>query len=152
MPITEKKSAESVATQPVNPCLREIAVEVPAETVDREMQSLLAKYTKLARLPGFRKGKAPATIIRQRFAEELKSDVIEQLVPRFFREEVQRQKLEPISQPRVTNLEMQEGQPPRFRASFGVMPPIEVSGYQELRAEQTEVSDSKADIEAELNH
>ena len=152
MPITEKKSAESVATQPVNPCLREIAVEVPAETVDREMQSLLAKYTKLARLPGFRKGKAPATIIRQRFAEELKSDVIEQLVPRFFREEVERQHLEPISQPRVTNLEMQEGQPLRFKASFEVMPPIEVSGYQELRAEQADITVTDADIEAELEH
>ena len=86
MPITEKMSAENLTSQPVNPCLREIAVEVPAETVAREMESLLAKYTKLARLPGFRKGKAPATIIRQRFAEELRSDVIEQLVPRFFRE------------------------------------------------------------------
>src|SRR5947208_3296037 len=152
MPITEKKSAESVATQPVNPCLREIAVEVPAETVAREMESLLAKYTKLARLPGFRKGKAPATIIRQRFAEELRSDVIEQLVPRFFREEVQRQKLEPISQPHVTNLEMQEGQPLRFKASFEVMPPIEVSGYQELRPEKAEVKVTDADVDEELEH
>src|SRR5438552_4280179 len=152
MPITEKMSAESVATQPVNPCLREIAVEVPADTVDREMQSLLAKYTKLARLPGFRKGKAPATIIRQRFAEELRSDVIEQLVPRFFREEVQRQKLEPISQPHVTNLEMQEGQPLRFKASFEVMPPIEVGGYQELRPEKAEVKVTDADVDEELEH
>ena len=152
MPITEKMSAENLTSQPVNPCLREIAVEVPAETVAREMESLLAKYTKLARLPGFRKGKAPATIIRQRLAEELRSDVIEQLVPRFFREEVQRQKLEPISQPHVTNLEMQEGQPLRFKASFEVMPPIEVSGYQELRPEKAEVTVSDADIEAELGH
>ena len=152
MPITEKMSAENLTSQPVNPCLREIAVEVPAETVAREMESLLAKYTKLARLPGFRKGKAPATIIRQRFAEELRSDVIEQLVPRFFREEVQRQKLEPISQPHVTNLEMQEGQALRFKASFEVMPPIEVGGYQELRPEKAEVTVSDADIEAELEH
>ena len=152
MPITEKMSAENLTSQPVNPCLREIAVEVPAETVAREMESLLAKYTKLARLPGFRKGKAPATIIRQRFAEELRSDVIEQLVPRFFREEVQRQKLEPISQPHVTNLEMQEGQPLRFKASFEVMPPIEVSGYQELRPEKAEVKVTDADVDEELEH
>jgi len=152
MPITEKMSAENLTSQPVNPCLREIAVEVPAETVAREMESLLAKYTKLARLPGFRKGKAPATIIRQRFAEELRSDVIEQLVPRFFREEVQRQKLEPISQPHVTNLEMQEGQPLRFKASFEVMPPIEVGGYQELRPEKAEVKVTDADVDEELEH
>jgi len=152
MPITEKMSAENLTSQPVNPCLREIAVEVPADTVAREMESLLAKYTKLARLPGFRKGKAPATIIRQRFAEELRSDVIEQLVPRFFREEVQRQKLEPISQPHVTNLEMQEGQPLRFKASFEVMPPIEVSGYQELRPEKAEVKVTDADVDEELEH
>ena len=114
MPITEKMSAENLTSQPVNPCLREIAVEVPADTVAREMESLLAKYTKLARLPGFRKGKAPATIIRQRFSEELRSDVIEQLVPRFFREEVQRQKLEPISQPHSFSCWIDHPPPVRF--------------------------------------
>lgn len=143
---------ESVTAEKSNPCLREVSVEVPAEKVAGEMQALIAKYQKLARLPGFRKGRAPATVIRQRFAEELRSDVIEQLVPRYFRSEVTKQGLAPVSQPRVTDLEMQEGEPLRFKASFEVLPPIEVSGYKDLRAEKPDTRVTDEDIEHQVQH
>jgi len=61
---------------------REISVEIPAEDVTRETETLIAKYQKVARLPGFRTGHVPASIIRQRFKGGLKSDVVEALVPR----------------------------------------------------------------------
>ena len=80
---------------------REIQVEVPAEEVTRETEALIQKYQKLARLPGFRRGHVPASIIRQRFGEEIKSDVVESLVPRYFRQEAQKLGLTPVSQPRA---------------------------------------------------
>src|SRR5438445_2479443 len=64
---------------------REIQIEIPAAEVTRETDTLIQKYEKLARLPGFRRAHVPASIIRQRFAEDLKSDVVEALVPRYFR-------------------------------------------------------------------
>jgi len=64
---------------------REIQVEIPVDEVNRETESLIQKYQKLARIPGFRRGHVPASIIRQRFSEDLKSDVVEALVPRYFR-------------------------------------------------------------------
>ena len=57
--------------------------------VKAETEQLINRYTKVARIPGFRKGKVPAGVIRQRFAEDIKSEIVEQLVPRYFREEVQ---------------------------------------------------------------
>jgi trigger factor len=153
MPLQEKsRVAEAVPSGQLNPCLREIAVEVPTETVEQEMQSLMQKYQKLARLPGFRKGHVPASVIRQRFAEELRSDLIEELVPKFFRKEAEQQHLEPVSSPRVTDIKFSEGEPLRFKASFEVMPPIEVSGYQDLRAEKADVKVSDEDVETELNN
>src|SRR5207249_10619626 len=89
---------------------REIEVEIPADEVSRETESLIQKYQKLARLPGFRRGHVPASIIRQRFAEDLKSDIVEALVPRYFRKEADKQGLIPVSQPRVTDLQLQENQ------------------------------------------
>src|SRR5215831_7183480 len=83
---------------------REISVEIPAEEVTRETEALIAKYQKVARLPGFRAGHVPATIIRQRFKEDLKSDVVESLIPRYFRKEAERLGMVPVSQPRVTDL------------------------------------------------
>jgi len=129
---------------------REIEVEVPAEEVARETETLVQKYQKLARLPGFRVGHVPPTIIKQRFAEGIKSDVVEALVPRYFRKETDRLGLMPVSQPRVTDLHLHDGEPLRFKASFEVMPAIKVEDYKELRADKPAISVSHEEVEESL--
>ena len=130
---------------------REIEVEIPAEEVARETESLVQKYQKLARLPGFRKGHVPASIIRQRYAEDLKSDVVEALVPRYFRREAEKQGLRPVSQPRVSDLHIHDNEPLRFKASFEVLPEIKVAGYRELRPDKTEIKVTDEEVEESLN-
>ena len=129
---------------------REISVEIPAEEVTRETEALVQKYQKVARLPGFRAGHVPPSIIRQRFKEDLKSDVVESLVPRYFRKEAEKQGLVPVSQPRVTDLHIHEGEPLRFKASFEIMPEIKVEGYKELRAEHPEIAVKDEEVEEAL--
>lgn len=130
---------------------REIQVEIPAEEVGRQTESLIQKYQKVARLPGFRIGHVPASIIRQRFSEEIKTDVVEALVPRFFRQETERLGMHPVSQPRVTDLHLQAGEPLRFKAAFEVLPEIKLEGYKELRADKPEITVSEADVEQALS-
>jgi len=130
---------------------REIQVEIPVDEVNRETESLIQKYQKLARIPGFRRGHVPASIIRQRFAEDLKSDVVEALVPRYFRKEADKQGLIPISQPQVTDLHLKDNEPLRFKASFEVMPEIKVDGYKELRAEKPEIAVTDEEVVQSLN-
>ena len=112
---------------------------------------LWLKYQKLARIPGFRTGHVPASIIRKRFAEDLKSDVVEALVPRYFRQETDKLGMVPVSQPRVTDLDVPEGGPLRFKASFEVLPEIKVQGYKELRAERPSISVTEEEVEQSLN-
>jgi len=131
---------------------REIQIEVPAEEVSRETDTLIQKYQKLARLPGFRRGHVPASVIRQRFREDIKSEVVEALVPRYFRRETDKQGLIPVSQPRVTDLHIHEGEPLRFKASFDVLPEIKVTGYKELRAEKPEVKVTNEEVEEALKN
>jgi trigger factor len=131
---------------------REIAVEIPADEVKRETEALIQKYQKLARLPGFRKGHVPASIIRQRFAEDIKTDVVEALVPRYFRQEADKQGLVPVSQPRVTDLHIHDGEPLRFKASFEILPEIKVEGYKELRAERPVIEITDEEVAQALNH
>jgi trigger factor len=139
------------STETINDsCKREIQVEVPAEVVARQTEALIQKYQKLARLPGFRRGHVPATIIRQRFGEDLKSEVVEALVPEYFRKETEKQGMKPVSQPRVTDLHVGEGEPLRFKASFEVMPEIGVSGYKEIRAEKPDITVSEEEVEQAL--
>jgi trigger factor len=131
---------------------REISVEIPAEEVTRETEALVVKYQKVARLPGFRAGHVPASIIRQRFREDLKSDVVDALVPRYFRQEAEKLGMVPVSAPRVTDLHIHEGEPLRFKASFEIMPEIKVEGYRELRAEHPQIEVKDEEVEETLNN
>ena len=125
-------------------------MEIPAEEVARETDTLIQKYQKLARIPGFRTGHAPASIIKQRFAEGIKSDVVDALVPRYFRKEADKLGLTPVSQPRVSDLHVHDGEPLRFKASFEVMPTIRVEDYKELRADKPDISVTDEEVEQSL--
>ncbi|MGC1448612.1 MAG: trigger factor [Candidatus Sulfotelmatobacter sp.] len=143
--------AETVEAKNQNGVKREISVEIPAEEVAREMEVIIQKYQKVARLPGFRSGHVPASIIRQRFKEDLKSDVVESLVPRYFHKEAEKLGMIPVSQPRVTDLHIHDGEPLRFKASFEIMPEIVVQGYKELRADHPEIVVKDEEVEEAVN-
>jgi trigger factor len=130
---------------------REISVEIPAAEVARETELQIQRYQKSARLPGFRSGHVPASIIKQRFGEGLKNDVAEALIPKYFRREAEKQGLIPVSQPRVTDLHIHDGEPLTFKASFEVLPEIQVEGYKDLRADKPEITVTDEDIEQALN-
>jgi trigger factor len=129
---------------------REIQVEIPVADVNRQTDSLIQKYQKVARIPGFRRGHVPASIIRQRFSEEIKTDMVEALIPRYFRQEAERLGIHPVSQPRVTDLHLHDGEPLRFKAAFEVLPEIKLEGYKELRADKPEIAVSEEDVEDAL--
>ncbi len=149
-PTDIKDSATKDSTTKESTTKREIQVEIPVEDVNRQTDSLIQKYQKVARIPGFRRGHVPASIIRQRFSEEIKTDMVEALIPRFFRQEAERLSLHPVSQPRVTDLHVHDGEPLRFKAAFEVLPEIKLEGYKELRADKPEIAVSEADVEQAL--
>jgi trigger factor len=149
---TETTTKEIDSTEPSNPCQREIAVEIPADVVKTETDTLVNRYQKLARIPGFRKGKVPASIVRQRFAEDIKNDVVEALVPRYFREEAKKQNLAPVSQPRVTDLHVQEGEPLRFKASFEILPKFKLASYDDVRVSTIDTTVTDEDIETAVKN
>jgi trigger factor len=147
---TETAGASSAETKQ-DGVKREISIEIPAEEVTRETETIIQKYQKMARLPGFRRGHVPASIIRQRFKEDLKSDVVEALVPKYFNKETQRLGMIPVSQPRVTDLHIHDGEPLRFKASFEVLPEIKVEGYKELRTDHAEIEVKDEEVEDAMN-
>jgi trigger factor len=149
--VSPTEAKEDAAKTKDSSTKREIEVEIPVADVTRQTDSLIQKYQKMARIPGFRRGHVPASIIRQRFSEEIKTDVVEALVPRYFRQEAERLSLHPVSQPRVTDLHLHEGEPLRFKAAFEVLPEIKLEGYKELRADKPEIAVSEADVEQALS-
>ena len=149
---TETSTTETTPAESINPCKREFTIEIPAEVVQGERDKIVTRYAKLARIPGFRKGKVPATVVRQRFAEEIKNDLVESLVPRYFREETKKQNMMPISQPRVTDLHLHDGEPLKFTAEFEILPDFKVAAYDDIKPETIDTSVSEEDVERALNN
>lgn len=127
-------------------CRRELDLEIPAEEVSKASEKVAKEFGKIARVPGFRPGKAPISLIKRRFAEEIKSEVLQNLVPETVEKAVSEQKLTPISQPQVDKLEFNEGQPVKFRASFDVLPEFQLGDYKKLEIEMPEMTISDEDV------
>ena len=120
-------------------CRRELDLEIPADEVSKAMERVAKEFARLARVPGFRPGKAPIPLIKKRFAEDIKGEVLQTLVPQRVEKAVAEQKLTPVSQPQVDKVEYNEGQPVKFRASFEVLPEFALGNYKNLEIEMPEM-------------
>ncbi len=149
---TEGREQESASAQPtLNPELtREIAVEVDAETVSKAFRAVLKKYQRLARIPGFRVGKVPETVIKNRFAKEVRQEVLDELVSARFRQAIEEQKLTPVSQPQLTNFLLVDGEPLQFKAAFEIRPEVDVTGYESIEVAKPETALTDAEYDAEM--
>lgn len=127
-------------------CRRELELEIPAEEVSKKMESVAKEFARLALIPGFRKGKAPVSLIRRRFAEDIKGEVLQTLVPEHVEKALAEQKLSPVTQPKVDKLDFNEGQPVKFRAVFEVMPEFELGSYKGLELEMPTMDITDEDI------
>ena len=116
-------------------CRRELDLEIPAEEVSKAMERVAKEFARIANVPGFRRGKAPISLIRRRFADDIKGEVLQSLVPERVEKAVAEQKLTPVSQPQVDKLDYAEGQPLKFRAVFEVLPDFELGNYKDLEIE-----------------
>jgi trigger factor len=121
-------------------CRRELDLEIPAEEVSKATEKVAKDFAKIARVPGFRPGKAPISLIKKRFADDIKGEVLQTLVPEHVEKAVAEQKLTPVSQPQVDKLEFHEGQPLKFRASFEVLPEFSLGDYKNLEIEMPEMA------------
>jgi trigger factor len=131
-------------------CKREISVEIAADDVSKAIEQTIKKYQKLARIPGFRAGKVPTSIIKSRFMDDIRSEVADELIPKAFRAEVGKSGMLPVSQPQVTDLHFKEGEPIKFKAVFEVLPEIDVRGYKDLKAEKANIAVSDEEINEAL--
>jgi trigger factor len=127
-------------------CRRELDLEIPADEVTKKLESVAKEFARVARVPGFRPGKAPVSLIRRRFAEDIKGEVVQSLVPERVEKAVTEQKLTPVSQPQVEKLDFTEGQPIKFRAVFEVLPEFELGNYKDLELEMPTMDITDDDV------
>ncbi|HVC47618.1 MAG TPA: trigger factor [Terracidiphilus sp.] len=135
----------------LNPdCTRELVIDVPAEEVGKTFRRVARGYQKYARFPGFRPGKAPDSVVRRKFASEIRKEVIDTLLPERFNQGVQELGIRPVGQPQVTELTVEDGQPLHVKAVFESIPSISIEGYETVTVEKPPVEVTDEEFRREL--
>jgi trigger factor len=126
-------------------CKRSVEIEIPLEEVEKTKERVTSSLRQRVRLPGFRPGKAPLSMIQSRFESDIRHEVLEMLLPQAFREKVDKDGLKVVGQPNISDLKFEAGQPIHFKAEFEVAPDFEPAEYRGLEAkyEEPQVTDEE---------
>src|SRR5688572_22468877 len=116
----------------VNQTRKNLVVEIESTIVDAEIDKVSRDYSKAARIPGFRPGKVPAKVVRQKFRDQILHDVAHGLIPRAVDEALRERGVEPVDTPDIKDVVVEEGQPLKFTATFETVPPIDPGDYSAL--------------------
>lgn len=131
-------------------CKREIELDIEADEVTKEFERIVTQFSSRAKIPGFRPGKAPRDIIKQRFYPEIKESLINSLVPKALSGELKTQNLNPVGMPVVNDLHFKEGQPLHLKAQFEVWPEFNLPGYKKIKVKNKKVSVTDQEINQSL--
>jgi len=134
----------------VGPCQKRLAIEVPAPAVDAETMRVVREYGRKVRIPGFRKGKVPANLVQQRFRDEIEKEVLDRLVPRYWKQAEAEASLEPLLPPSVGEVQLQQGEPLTFVATVEVRPELELGDIDNFDLPSAETEPTADEIDEAL--
>jgi trigger factor len=134
----------------VNGCKRSLVAEVPAMEINQKIDKLAQEYAQKAKVPGFRPGKVPLSVVRQRFANDLRDEATHEIIRLCWKTAIAEHNLHPLAEPAVENIKSEPGGPLKFQVTFEVLPVVEVKDYKgvSIKAPQSRVED--ADVEKSL--
>jgi trigger factor len=134
----------------VEGCKHSLEISIPVDEVESETGRVTADVQKRARLPGFRPGKAPPSLIRKQFAGEIRQKVMETLIPKFLQEQFEAENLNVVGQPDVSEVHFHAGEPLRFKAQFEVIPEIDLQSYKDIEVPYHDPDVTDEDVEKRL--
>ena len=131
-------------------CTRELVLDIPEAEVSKAYRNVIAKYRRYARIPGFRAGKVPESVVRRRFAAEIRKEVIDSLVPERFNKAIFETGVKLVGQPQVAELTVEDGAPLHMKAVFEFIPEFSIEGYQSVTVEKPSVEITEEEFVREM--
>lgn len=132
------------------PWKRVLEIEVPSDAIQSELNAAYARYSREVRLPGFRRGKVPLSVLKARLGNEIRAEVLEKKIPEYLNSAHERAEIKPISRPVIEEIDYDEGKDLKLRASVEVKPAIELRPYKDLRVTRRVVDVSDDDVDERL--
>ena len=134
----------------VEGCKHALDITVPVTEVDQETERAAVAIQGKARLPGFRPGKAPLSIVKTRFAGDIRQEVLDALVPRYLQAAVEKENLQLVGRPGISDVHFHAGEPLRFKAEFEVAPTFDLGEYRGVTITYNEPEVADADVDARV--
>jgi len=134
----------------ISACKKNLDIEIPQEVVDQEITHIAQEFARRARVPGFRPGKAPVAVVKTRFRDEILSEVMQHLMPKYVGDAIEERKLDIVQAPRFESIDYMPGQPLRFKAVFEVYPDLEITNYVGIPVQQVASKVEDSEVEASL--
>jgi hypothetical protein len=134
----------------VSECKKNLDIEIPQEVVDAEISHIAQDFARKARVPGFRPGKAPVGVVKTRYRDEIVSEMMHHLLPKYFGDAVEERKLEIVRAPQFESVDYASGKPLRFKAVFEVYPSLDISNYTDVPVEQVSTAVEESEVEESL--
>src|SRR5215510_6247155 len=129
------EAAMKVDVESLEACKRRLSVEAPLDVVQRAWERAYGRVQKQARLPGFRKGHVPRSLVKLHFADDVRREVVEHLIPDLYRQAVAEARLEPVNDPDLSDVRLEENAPLTFTAVVEIRPAIELDDYRSLEVQ-----------------
>jgi len=139
-----------VAVEELESCKRRLAVEAPADVVSKEWERAYGRVQKQARLPGFRKGHVPRSLVKLHFADDVRREVAEHLIPDVYRKALTEAQIAPVNEPDLQDLKLEEGAPLSFTAVVEVKPAIALAEYKGVEVQHAPEPITDADVDEAL--
>lgn len=141
-----------VTVEEINPVKRALKIEVPSTVVSQAMSEAYADLKRRVKIPGFRPGKAPLSLLEQRFSQDVTADVIRQLVPDYYQRAVKQVGLAPVEPPTIEKVELKKDNPLSFVATVEIKPTVQVHDYLRLSVKQGKQSVNEEEVGKALEH
>lgn len=135
-----------VAVEELEACKRRLAVEAPVDVVQKEWERAYGRVQKQARLPGFRKGHVPRSLVKLHFADDVRREVAEHLIPDVYRQALTEARIDPVNEPDLQEVKLEENSPLSFVAVVEVKPAIALADYKGLDVQHAPPPVSDEDV------
>lgn len=137
-----------VSVEAIGTLERRMEVQVPAERIEKAVDERLQRLSRTVRLKGFRPGKVPVKVVRQQFGDQVRQEVLGDVVQKTFAEALTQQNLTPAGGPKIEPLDVQQGGDLKYRAIFEIVPEIELKGVEGMEIKRPVAEVTSADIDA----
>jgi trigger factor len=131
---------------------RVFEIEVPGVQVKAAIEELFREYSKKAKLPGFRQGKVPRSLLESRFGQGIEAEAIEQLVPDSYEKALADHKLVPVNRAVISDLDLSPDKDLKFKATFEVLPTVAIKQYRGVKAVKRIAKITDKEVDRELDY